>query len=254
MRRSGKVSMLADPSGVQAEAFRVLRTNLEFVTLSNDARSIMVTSAVEEEGKSTTSVNLAIAFARAGKRVVLLDLDLRRPAIDRMLGLEDRPGITDVALGHATLEEAITSIALTEGAAAAVQGNGGESGLLDGVLEVVTSGPTPPNPGEFISSPRLGDLVARLRERSDLLLIDTAPLLRVGDPMALSRRVDGLVLLTRLHVVRRPMLTELGRILNAAPTAKLGFVLTGAESEEGYEYRRYYRPRTAARVERERVL
>lgn len=253
VRRSGKVSMLADPSGVQAEAFRVLRTNLEFVMLANDARSIMITSGVEEEGKSTTAVNLAVAFARAGKRVTLLDLDLRRPSIDRMLGLEDRPGITDVALGHATLEEAITPIALAGTSAESVEGNGGDSSLLDGVLEVVTSGPTPPNPGEFISWRRLTDLLGQLRDRADLLLVDTAPILRVGDPIALSRRVDGVVLLVRLNVVRRGMLGELRRNLEASPSAKLGFVVTGADAEEGYEYRRYYRARGVRRGDRERV-
>ena len=253
LRRSGKVSMLADPASVQAEAFRVLRTNLEFVNLSHDAKVIEFTSAVEQEGKSTTAINTAVAFARSGKRVVLVDLDLRRPVIDRVFDLEDRPGITDVALGHADLDEAITSIALTDADPAAASGNG-NPGLLDGVLEVVTSGPIPPNPGEFMSSARVGEILESLRERADLVLIDTAPLLRVGDAMALSPRIDGIVVLARLNLLRRPMLHDLRRALDGSPAPKLGFVLTGAEGEAGYEYRRYYRRRAPGRRrERQRV-
>jgi Mrp family chromosome partitioning ATPase/capsular polysaccharide biosynthesis protein len=252
LRRSGNVSMLADPASVQAEAFRVLRTNLEFANLTYGATTMMFTSAVEQEGKSTTAVNVAVAVARAGKRAVLIDLDLRRPVIDRIFGLEDRPGITDVALGHADLDEAITTIALSEGSDEAGEGNGSKA-LLEGMLEVVTSGPIPPNPGEFMSSDALRKLLEQLRGRADIVLIDTAPILHVGDAMALSSQVEGIVVLARLNVLRRPMLRDLRRILDAAPTPKLGFVLTGAENEAGYEYRRYYRRRGVRRRGRQRV-
>jgi capsular exopolysaccharide synthesis family protein len=250
LRRSGSIAMIDDPGSVQSEAFRVLRTNLEFVNINHAAHTVMFTSAVEQEGKSTTVVNTGVAFARAGKRVALVDLDLRRPMIDRMFGLEDKPGITDVALGHADLDEAIASIALTEGARSA-DGNGNPS-LLDGMLEVVTSGPIPPNPGEFMSSVRLSEILHELRDRADLVLIDTAPILRVGDAMALSPQVDGIVVLARLNLLRRPLLRDLHRRLDATPTPKLGFVVTGAESEAGYEYRRYYR-RGSRKRERQRV-
>lgn len=253
LRKGNQIAMLADPTGQQAEAFRVLRTNIEFATLANSARSIMFTSAVEQEGKSTTAVNTAIAFARAGKRVVLVDLDLRRPTVDRLFGLEDRPGLTDVALGHVSLEEAITPVALTDPTGKRAEGNGDRGGTFEGMLEVVTSGPIPPNPGEFMSSARLAEMLADLRERADLVLIDTAPLLRVGDTMALSSRVEGLVLLTRLHVLRRGMLADLRRALDTSPAAKLGFLITGAEAEEGYEYRGYYRYGAYGRQEQERV-
>jgi tyrosine-protein kinase len=252
LRRSGNVSMLVDPGSVQAEAFRVLRTNLEFANLTHAARTIMLTSAVEQEGKSTTAVNTAVALARAGKRVVLVDLDLRRPMIDRIFALEDRPGITDVAIGHATLDEAVTTIALSDTGEQATQGNGRKA-LLEGVLEVVTSGPIPPNPGEFMGSVRLQVLMEELRNRAEIVVIDTAPILRVGDAMALSPLVDGIVVLARLNVLRRPMLRDLKRMLDATPTPKIGIVLTGAESEAGYEYRRYYRRRGVGRRERQKV-
>src|SRR5205823_13000614 len=139
-------------------AVRMLRTNLEFASLARQPRTIMVTSAVEGEGKSTTAANLAVALARAGRRVRLVDLDLRRPALDRLFSLEGRPGVTDVALGRVHLQKAITKIAIpsagrvassvprSNGHAAIGNGNGnghGHGRRLAGVLEVLCSGPIP---------------------------------------------------------------------------------------------------------------
>ena len=102
--------MLDDEGGLQSEAYRKLRINLDFANLSIKARTIMITSATEQEGKSTTVANLAIALARAGRRVVLVDLDLRKPFIDHFFDLTGRPGLTDVALGNVTLDQALWSI------------------------------------------------------------------------------------------------------------------------------------------------
>ncbi len=103
--------MLEEPASAQAEAFRMLRANLDFMTLDRDVRTIMITSALEQEGKSTTVANLAVAFALAGKRVALVDLDLRRPVLARFFDLEG-PGLTQVALGHVPLEQALTRIVI----------------------------------------------------------------------------------------------------------------------------------------------
>jgi succinoglycan biosynthesis transport protein ExoP len=250
LRTDDRLVMLAEPGGVQAESFRMLRTNLEFANLERGARAIMVTSAVQGEGKSTTVANLAVALARAGKRVVLVDLDLRRPYLHRFFDLYGRPGLTDVALGHASLHEALTPIAMTNPAykhtAAALENgkeNGNGSGRVDGLLELLTSGPTPPDAGEFVGSRALGDILIRLRARADVVLVDAPPLLHVGDAMTLSARIDAVVVVTRLKIVRRAMLNELHRVVASSPAPTLGFVLTGAELEEGYGqygYGRYY--------------
>jgi polysaccharide biosynthesis transport protein len=241
LRAKNRLVMLENPTGVQAETFRMLRTNLDFATLGRDARTIMVTSAVEREGKSTTIANLAVALARSGQRVVLVDLDLRRPFLHRFFDL-DGPGITQVALGRASLEEALVPVSLTDAEArvkAIANGNGNGNGhgvQVRGVLGVLASGPIPPDPGEFVRTAVLTEILEELRGLADYVLIDAPPALHVGDAMALSTKVDGILVVTRMQVVRRQMLNELDRQLASSPTPVLGFVVTAAGDDEGYGY------------------
>jgi Mrp family chromosome partitioning ATPase/capsular polysaccharide biosynthesis protein len=262
LQRADQLVMVAHPNGTQAEAFRVLRNNLDFARLGgDDIRSILVTSAVEREGKSTTAANLAVALARGGKATCLVDLDLRRPYLDRLFRLLHAHGITDVALGLAPLDEALTEIDLSSGLARshpAPRDRQGAAPLGDndaGSLDLLVSGPLPPDPGEFVATRKLAEILAELRARYDVVLIDGPPLLRVGDPMTLSSRVDGLLVVTRLNVVRRPMLIELARSLEAAPSSKLGYVVTGSARQVAYSgsyafghgYGEAYYARTRAR-------
>lgn len=256
LQRKNALAMISDATGHQAESFRMLRTSIDFVNLDRHARVIMVTSALDREGKSTTIANLAVAFARTGRRVVLVDLDLRRPALARFFGFSGREGLTNVALGERSLDEVIKYVAVEpEGTARAgsssVNGNG--SGAIEGVLELLLAGPPPPGGSEFAASNAVGEILEELRERADLVLVDAPPLLQVGDAVTLTARVDALFVVTRLKTLRRPVLKELARVLEACPGEKLGFVLTGAKFEEGYGYAGYrYEHRGGAR-EKERV-
>ncbi len=255
-RSRDRLVMLDKPTASSAEAFRVLRTNLEFARLDHPARTIMVTSAVEDEGKTTTISNLAIALARGGQRVVLVDLDLRRPAIHQYFGLRG-DGLTQVALGHASLDQVLRPIALlgeedaesgANGNRPGVASNGKRSAALRGVLEVLPSGPLPPDPGEFVGHRVLRVLLEQLKKRAEIVLIDAPPVLHVGDALTLSSHVDALFVVTRMKVVRRPMLDEVRRLLDAVPAEKLGFVVTGGGTDDGYGYGYgygYARPQTA---------
>lgn len=248
LRGKDRLVMLAEPDGEHAEAFRMLRTNLDFVNLERGAKRIMVTSAVDREGKSTTAANLAITLARGGRSVVLVDLDLRRPSLDRFFKLEGRTGLAHVALGRADLSAAVVQIAVTKAdRRSPVLGDNGINGPA-GSLRVLPAGPPPPDAGEFIATRALGAILDELSEHADAVILDAPPLLLVGDAMALSARVDGIVVVTRINVVRRRMLGELRRLLDTSPAKTLGYVVTGAEAAESYGYAgRYYAGEQQAR-------
>jgi tyrosine-protein kinase len=230
LKSRDQLAMLADPGSMQAEAFRMLRANLEFATLSRETQLIMVSSAIEAEGKSTTFANLAVAMARAGKHVVLADLDLRRPYIHHFFGLEVLPGVTDVVLGRVSLGEALAEVDIAEEGA----GAGSRTTMPLGRLEVLPCGSRPPNIGEFVGTDALGELLASLRERADIVFIDAPPMLQVGDAMTLSAKVDAMMVVVKLDSARRPTLKELQRLLHVSPAAKLGYVLTGTSPDQGY--------------------
>jgi polysaccharide biosynthesis transport protein len=236
-RKDDKLVMVDDAHDGQAEAFRMLRTSLDFVRLDQRIRTIVITSAVEKEGKSTTAANLAVALARAGQRVALVDVDLRRPYLDRFFNQANGGGLTEVALGRKALSDALSPITLAlEQAGNSVNGNGRRSVSTVGDLQVLVAGPLPPNAGEFVGSAPVVEILDELRERFDTVLIDAPPLLHVGDALTLGARADAFILVTRLNLVRRPMLAELRRILESTPAKGLGFVITGAEAEDGYRY------------------
>jgi Mrp family chromosome partitioning ATPase/capsular polysaccharide biosynthesis protein len=263
LQKDDRLVMLAQPSGTYAEAFRMLRTNLDFVRMDRAAKMIMVTSSVEQEGKSTTIANLAVALARSGQRVILVDLDLRRPYLHKFFDLVGLPGVTQVALGSATLDEALAPIAIAgpERRRGSVIGpfddlrssSRNRVGSEGGSLRVLTSGPIPPAPGEFVATQRLESVLEELREDADIVLVDAPPVLRVGDAMTLSARVDAILVVTRINVVRRHMLQELKRLLDTTRAPKLGFVLTGAGDEEGYGYGYGYGYESHPEKEREQL-
>jgi Mrp family chromosome partitioning ATPase/capsular polysaccharide biosynthesis protein len=237
-RRHGdeELVMLTEPTSSRSEAFRVLRTNVEFANLDRGARTIMVTSALEGEGKSTTVANLAVAFARAGKRVALVDLDVRRPILDRFFQLGDVPGLTDVVLGYVRLEDAIAHVSVAHGEPAAKwRSTGNGTASVDAVVDVLPCGPLPPNAGEFVATQAITEIMQWLRERYELVLVDSPPLLHVGDAMTLAARVEGLLLVSSLRLARRPLLAESHRILETLPAQTLGVVVAAAQlEEEGY--------------------
>jgi tyrosine-protein kinase len=241
LRRSNELVMIDEPTSNDAEPFRVLQTNLEFVSHELEPQTIMVTSARQGEGKSTTAANLAVTLARTGRRVALVDLDLRRPFLHELFHVPQEPGLTTMALGHATLDDALVRIPVG-GVSASSDGMSEPAGLGKNNLQLLCSGRMPPNPGEFIRSRGVGRMIVHLSEVFDTVIVDAAPLLGLGDSLALIPRVDAVVLVARLELLRRPMLDELHRVLEGSGAQALGIVVTASQREsDGQVYGSDYR-------------
>ena len=223
--QKGRLAMIDDDDQHYSEAYRKLRVNLDFANIRQAAKKVLVTSALEQEGKSTTVANLAVAMARAGRHVVLVDLDLRAPSLHTFFGLGGSAGLTEIALDHVHLEDALYHVPIV-----------GASGRLD----VVPVGSIPPRPADFLESPAIDAVLSELEERADVVLIDSAPLLPVSDSIALSSKVDALVVVVAAGL-KRNVMVELQRALGACQAPCLGFVLTGAERETDDYYGGYGR-------------
>lgn len=257
LRRRGALALIDEPNAPAADAYRVLATNLEFVNLDRGAKTIMFSSATRDEGKSTTVANLAVALARMGRRVVLVDLDLRLPTIREFFEIRQDDGLTTVALGYTRLDDALVRIPLrSEAELEFIPSVGGSP---SGSLEVLTTGPLPPNPAEFAASSSIQDIFGQLIERADVVLVDAAPLLQASESVALTAKVEGLVVVTKLTTMRRSMLNELHRTLEGLPVITLGVVATGAATDDtygygyGYGYGSYQANGASARATNDRV-
>jgi succinoglycan biosynthesis transport protein ExoP len=233
LAKEGKLVMLAAPTSPEAEAFRTLRANLAFANAHHKARVLMVTSALDEEGKSTTVANLALALARGGRNVVLIDADLRSPRLHDLFDQPGKPGLTDLELGDVELDEALREIQTLET---------NERGGRAGTLQLLPAGDALHDPDELGAEAAIARVLREVRPRADVVLVDAAPLLRVGDAVALSAHVDALLVVVHLQSLRSTILDELERTLAATPTTKLGVIVTGAPGTSGLTYRRYGPP------------
>jgi capsular exopolysaccharide synthesis family protein len=201
-----------------AEAYRVLRTNLQFSTL--DAQALLISSAGPREGKTTTTANLAVAIAQTGVRAIVVDSDLRRPALHRIFGLSNGAGLTSALLSR------------EPGVGRFLQPTRFEN------LSVLTSGPLPPNPSELLSSRRMDAVVDALRKESDLILFDSPPALAVADASILAGKVDGAILVVDTGTTRALALQRAAEALARSKTKILGTVLNKL-SDRGHGYYAY---------------
>jgi capsular exopolysaccharide synthesis family protein len=225
--------MLAEPQSGEAEAFRVLRARLELANRMRRARSIMVTSAHRGEGRSSVAANLAVALARAGRHVVLVDLDLARPSLARVFRLVSGAGLTDVALG-APLEEAIVTIRVDGPHPNGRHGDGGANG---GSLGVLTTGPAPPDVRDFRATETFSSVLTDLSHTGDFVIFDAPPLLALPDAAVLSGQVEAILLVARSSRLTRSALAELNTALAACSAPTLGFVLTDVVRDEDWKGR-----------------
>lgn len=216
----------ADPRSPVAEAYRSLRTNLAFARMQRGLRSLLLTSPGPADGKSTTVANLAITFAQQGQRTLLVDGDLRRAVLDKTFGVPRAPGLTDVIIGEAKLDEAVHETQVPN-------------------LFVLTSGQLPPNPSELLGSNAMRDILGQMESRFDMVLFDSPPLLAVTDAAVLSTIVDGTVLIARMGSTQRRALWRAASQLRAVSANVMGGVLNDLRAEtssyyggDGYYY--YY--------------
>lgn len=205
-RRQPAIAFDTDNSAI-AEAFRKLRTNLQFLAVDNPPRVIVVTSSMPSEGKSTTAINLALALAEADHRVVLVDGDLRRPMLHKYLDLVGAVGFSTVLSGAAPLSEALQKTRFPG-------------------LTVLTSGMIPPNPSELLGSQSARRLLAELREQFDYVIVDSTPLLAVTDASILAAGADGVLIIARFGQTKREQLTHAVGTLEDVGAPLLGAVFT----------------------------
>lgn len=210
-----------DPQSPRAEAFRGLRTNLQFVDVDHPRKVIVVTSPLPGEGKTTVVCNLAIALGAADSRVLVIEADLRRPRVADLLGLERAAGLTTVLAGGVGFEQAVQP-------------------WSGGLFDVLTSGQLPPNPSELLASKQMKALLGELRERYDVVLIDSPPLLAVTDAAALAPATEGAVVVCRFRKTTRDQLRNAVEALHAVSARVLGTVFTMVPSSTGPRaYTRY---------------
>lgn len=206
----------------RAESFRQLRTNLQFANVSGHAKSVLVTSSVPGEGKSTTATNLSIALAQAGQSVCLIDADLRRPAVNEYLGLDRAAGLTTALVGLADVNDLLQPW--------------GEDNLY-----VLASGQIPPNPSELLGSDEMKSLIARLEQAFDAVIIDAPPLLPVTDAAVLSQHVGGVLLVVGAQKLKRQDLERSLNALDMVGSNLLGIVMNRlpAKGPDSYAYSYY---------------
>ena len=212
------------PRSPVAEAYRTVRTNLSFSRPDNPPRTILVTSAVPQEGKTTTTANLAITLAQMGGKTLIVDSDLRRPAIRKVFNLETKEGLTDYLIGKGALDALIRTTDIPN-------------------LYILPAGQIPPNPSEVLGSQRMKELVAELSRRFEMVFFDSPPVVAVTDAAVLSRNTDGVVLVVQSGATDREAVARAKTLLGNVQANLLGLVLNNIRIEStygSYHYRYYY--------------
>ena len=208
------------PRSPAAEAFRIIRTNMEFMGAQGAAGMWLFTSALAAEGKSTIVANLGVTLAAASRRTLLIDADMRRPNLHALFGIEIMPGLSQVLTGRKTWQECVRTI--------------------DEGLDVLPSGPQPPNPTELLQTELGQRLFAEVGDHYEVVLVDAPPALMVADAQVLARWVDQVVLVARAGFTRRDALQEAFETLQRSGAKRVSTILNQVRRQDGYAYYAYY--------------
>ncbi|MCR8660652.1 CpsD/CapB family tyrosine-protein kinase [Paenibacillus endoradicis] len=212
---------LSNPKSPISESYRTLRTNISFTAVDNELKVIMVTSASPGEGKSTTAANIAVTYAQSNYNVIVMELDLRKPTVHKTFNVTNRAGITHVLTNQASLEEVIRSTDIPN-------------------IDVISSGPIPPNPSELLGSNQLVKVINGLKQIYDIIIIDTPPLLAVTDAQLVASICDGVILVVDSGQVKRSAAIDAKQKLDRVNAKILGVVLNNVKKKKNDDYYYYY--------------
>ncbi|MGN0027303.1 MAG: CpsD/CapB family tyrosine-protein kinase [Clostridium sp.] len=208
-----------EPKSIAAESYRTLRTNIQYSSFDKEYKVIVITSSEPGEGKSTTAGNLALCMAQGDKKVILVDCDLRRPSIHKKFKVSNLAGLSDVIIGKSDLSKAMHR--------------------YNKNLVLLTSGKIPPNPSEMLSSKSMENLLEKLRENFDYVILDTPPVQAVTDSQILSTKADGTILVVRAERTKKESVNNAINLLKKVNANVIGTVLNGTDlSRNKYQY--YY--------------
>lgn len=213
--------LIADklPKSPISEQYRTIRTNIQFSSVDKSLRSIMVTSSGPSEGKSTTASNMAVVFAQQGKKVLFIDADLRKPTAHYTFQQNNVTGLTTVLTRQSLLRETINTTRIDN-------------------LDILTSGPIPPNPAELLSSKALEEMLAAAYLQYDMVIFDTPPVLAVTDAQILANKCDGTIMVVASGATEKDNAQKAKELLDSAQAKLLGVVLNGKKKSDGALY--YY--------------
>lgn len=212
---------LLKPKSPISEQYRTIRTNLEFTAVDDELQTMVITSASSGEGKSTTSSNLAVVYAQQGKKVLLVDCDMRRPTAHFTFRLSNGIGLSTVLAKKTTVEKATHSTQVEN-------------------LDLIAAGPIPPNPSELLSSKMMDRVLEELKANYDIIILDAPPMMQVADTRLLARKVDGVVLVVGCDKSDRQMVVKAKEQLTLAEAHILGVVLNKREPQGSDDYYYYY--------------
>ena len=225
---------LTNSKSPQAEAYRTLRTNIQFSAVENQLRTLLVTSSEKGEGKSTTVSNLGVAFAQVEKKVLIIDCDLRCPTIHRYFELSNMYGLSNYLTSRIEVESVIFS-------------------TKEGV-DVIPSGVIPPNPAELLNSSKFKQTLEQLREKYDMIILDSPPIGQVTDPGIIANKVDGTLFIVKSHHIDQHLAMQSMKLLNNAGAKVIGTVLASVpvDNKGYYGYQRYSYEKERIRFKRKK--
>lgn len=204
-----------------SEAYRTMRTNIEFSSIDEQLKVIMFTSAGQGEGKSTTASNLAVVYAQSDKKVLIIDADLRKPTMHKTFNKSNRWGLTNLLTGQITLSEVIVQTDISN-------------------LEILPAGPVPPNPSEILASKKMGAVLEELKQIYDIIVVDSPPALAVTDSQILATKCDGVIMVIDSGKVKREVAAKVKASLEFVKARIVGVVLNNVNRKDGESYYYYY--------------